>query len=403
MSAPASPSDLAARIADAHARRAPLRIRGAGTWLDAGRPCAGDPLDIGALAGIVEYTPGDLTITARAGTSLRELDRVTAAEGQWLGLDPAGAPEGTIGATVATASDGPLAIAFGRVRDLVLGLECITGTGEVTRVGGRVVKNVAGFDLVRLHTGAWGTLGVISEVTLRLRARPEVDRAFVVTGDERASLESRLAPLTDLPLAPLALELLDPALSAALGLARGTCLLVRLGGNAERVDAQQRALGALGDVREVDTAVFMRLAADEPSDALVARVSHERTRVAETFRHVLEFCGTHAQWEPLVRASLSRGLVRVVLPISSTRDDVAAANVDWPSFVRTIAPPGAHVSWERLPAEAWPHVPCAVADTISTGLRDALDPARVLNAGLLGEPARRADAVPRADARRVLA
>jgi glycolate oxidase FAD binding subunit len=386
MPTPASSSDLAARIADARARRAPLRIRGAGTWLDAGRPCTGESLDLSTHAGIVEYTPGDLTITARAGTTLAALEQVTAQHGQWLGLDPAGSPEGTIGATVATASDGPLAVAFGRVRDLVLGLECITGTGEITRVGGRVVKNVAGFDLVRLHTGAWGTLGVLSEVTLRLRARPEVDRAFVITGDERASLESRLAPLTDLPIAPLALELLDPALAASLGLERTTCLLVRLGGNADRVNAQERALAALGDVRPVDTALFARLAAEEPAQALVARVSHERTRVAETFRHVLEFCGTHAQWEPLVRASLLRGLVRVVLPVEPTRGDSAQLPMDWPSFVRTIAPPGAHVSWERLPAEAWPFVPTAVGDSISVGLRRALDPAHILNRGLLGEP-----------------
>src|SRR5439155_9619738 len=102
--------------------------------------------------GIVEYVPGDLTLTARAGTTLAEIRDATAAEQQWLALDPHGSDDGTIGATVATASAGPLATAFGTPRDLVLGVEFLTGGGALARGGGRVVKNVAGFDLVRLLT-----------------------------------------------------------------------------------------------------------------------------------------------------------------------------------------------------------------------------------------------------------
>jgi glycolate oxidase FAD binding subunit len=377
-----STADLAERIAAAHASRTPLRIRGAGTWLDAQRPCAGEPLDIAPHRGIVEYTPGDLTLTARAGTSLRELADATAAEGQWLGLEPFGSPDGTIGATIATASDGPLAVSYGRARDLVLGLECITGTGALIRAGGRVVKNVAGFDLVRLQVGAWGTLGVITEVTLRLRARPEVDRTVAIVADERAALEAWLAPLADLPLAPLAMELLDAPLADALGLPHGTALLVRLGGNADRVDAQRRSLAQVGDVLDVPTDGFARLAASEPAHALVARVTHERTRLPDTWRHVTASCRLHAAWQPRISASLARGLVRVALPL-----DADAPRIDdWGEFTRTLAPPGAHVAWERLPAEAWPQVPSAVGDRMSVGLRRALDPAHILNRGLLGEP-----------------
>lgn len=375
-------AELADRIAHAHATRTPLRIRGGGSWLHAGRPCAGAPIDLRPLSGVIDYEPGDLTLTAYAGTTLQELDRITGAERQWLAIDPPAAPSATIGATVATASDGPLASTFGRLRDLVLGLECITGTGERVRAGGRVVKNVAGFDLVRLHTGAWGTLGVITEVTMRLRARPEQDVLFAIYADDRTSLDRRLAPLVDLPIAPLALELLNAPLAASLGLAPRLCLLVRLGGNADRVAAQRSALDAVGDVQEVTPDTLTALNAGEPADHLVARITHEPSRLTETWRHVTAFCDAHAVWQPCLRGSIRRGLVRVSFPAQPTDAPSIGA---WAAFVRNIAPPGAHVTWEQLPAVAWPHVPCPVADRISTGLRRALDPAHILNRGLLGE------------------
>lgn len=157
----------------ARADKAPLRIVGGGTWLDAGRPVRSDrALELRSLVppAVVHYEPGDLTLTVSSTMTLAEIDRLVRAEGQWLALDPAGSASGTIGATVATASAGPLASAFGTPREQVLGVEVVTGRGEVIRAGGRVVKNVAGFDLTRLMTGAWGSLGVITEVTLRVRS-----------------------------------------------------------------------------------------------------------------------------------------------------------------------------------------------------------------------------------------
>jgi glycolate oxidase FAD binding subunit len=396
-------SDLAAQVARAHAAHTPLRIVGGASWLDANRPCEGEPLNVGEYAGIVEYVPGDLTLTARAGTTLAELHRRTAEHGQWLALDPSANERATIGATIATASDGPLAISMGRVRDLVLGVECITGSGEITRAGGRVVKNVAGFDLVRLHTGAWGTLGVITEVTVRLRARPDVDRAFVIAGDSRASLESRLAPLADLPIAPLALELLSSALAGTLGLHDGKCLLVRLAGNEDRVHAQAQALHALGDVREVPVSTFDALSAIEPPNALAVRVSHMPTLFASAWRHVAEHLDAHEYWQPLMRGSVTRGVIRVLIPFEQSATEYFAAHAlsrgadgtterttahaaDRAStFVRRIAPLGAHAAWERLPAEWWPFVDSPVNDRLSIGLRRALDPAHIMNRGLLGE------------------
>src|SRR4051812_43338113 len=178
VTAAVSPADalaVAATIRDARTTRTSLRIIGGGTWLDAGRPVHADAtLPLAAMRGITQYEPGDFTLTARAGTSLGEIADVAAREGQWLTLQPHGSHDGTIGATIATASWGPLAASYGTPRDHLLGCEIVTGIGEIVRAGGRVVKNVAGFDLSRLMTGAWGTLGAITEVTVRLRAQPEV-------------------------------------------------------------------------------------------------------------------------------------------------------------------------------------------------------------------------------------
>jgi glycolate oxidase FAD binding subunit len=373
---------LTAQVRDAHDTRTPLRVIGGGTWLDALRPCEGRALDVGEHRGVVEYTPGDLTLTARAGTTLDALRDLPAQHGQWIGLDPAARPGATLGATIATASDGPLATSLGRVRDIVLGLEYIDGTGERARCGGRVVKNVAGFDLVRLHTGAWGTLGVITEVTLRLRAMPAVDRTLVIAFDQRRALESVLAPLVDLPIAPLALELINGPLAGALGLAPADCLLVRVGGNATRVAGEESLLTALGNVEEAPDDVWERLQQLDPEHAIAARVSHMPTVISNTWRHVLEQCAQHQLWQPMLRASLSRGLVRLIIPnAASELPDGRSAH-----FVRILAPPGAHVSWERLPPHAWAQVPSPVADRLSVGIRDRLDPMRILNRGLLGEP-----------------
>jgi glycolate oxidase FAD binding subunit len=165
-------ADIAAAVRDAGSSGTSLRIVGRGTWLDAGSPVAATTrLTLADDSGIVSYVPGDLTITARAGTTLRELAQTLSEHDQWIALDPEGGEDVTIGATVATCSYGPSAMIFGTARDQLLGMTLVTGLGETIRPGGRVVKNVAGFDLTRLMTGAWGTLGVITEVTFRVRSR----------------------------------------------------------------------------------------------------------------------------------------------------------------------------------------------------------------------------------------
>lgn len=165
-------SEIAAVVRDAAATHSALRIVGQGTWLDAGSPVVANArLSLVDDSAIVAYVPDDLTVTARAGTTLRELRDTLATHDQWIALDPEGGVDVTIGATVATCSFGPAAAFFGTPRDQVLGMTVVLGTGEIIHAGGRVVKNVAGFDLTRLMIGAWGTFGVITEITLRVRSR----------------------------------------------------------------------------------------------------------------------------------------------------------------------------------------------------------------------------------------
>ena len=165
-------SEIASVIRDAASSQTALRIVGRGTWLDAGDPVAADrDISLADDAAIVAYAPDDLTVTARAGTTLRDLALALARRDQWIALDPDGGQDITIGATVATCSYGPAASQYGTARDQVLGMTVVLGTGDIVRPGGRVVKNVAGFDLTRLMIGAWGTLGVITEITLRVRSR----------------------------------------------------------------------------------------------------------------------------------------------------------------------------------------------------------------------------------------
>src|SRR5581483_5941433 len=230
--------------------RTGLRIAGSGTWLDAGRPSsATETLSMKELSGITQYVAGDLTLTALAGTSLEEIAAAAGANRQWLALDPRGTDAGSIGATIATASAGPLQTHFGKPRDLVLGVEFVTGAGVVARGGGRVVKNVAGFDLTRLMTGAWGTLGVLTEVTVRLHAKPAADVTLAICcEDGSASLDRVRTLLRRLPFTPFACEAVNQTMADHLdaGASSGAVVLVRLGGNHEAVAAQRTSLSELG-------------------------------------------------------------------------------------------------------------------------------------------------------------
>ena len=377
-------------IRDAQARRTGLRIIGAGRWLDAGRPVRAEgALSIAPLTGIVEYVPGDLTLTARAGTTLGEIARATGAHGQWLTLDPFGDDLGTLGATVATASSGPLATGFGTPRDIVLGAEFVTGTGAVVRAGGRVVKNVAGFDLVRLVTGAWGSLGALTEVTVRLRARPEVDTTVVVAvGASAENLADCTARLRALPFTPYAAEILNATLAGRLGIEPRTCLLARLGGSDDAVRAQRAALGAFGEIRDVTGPVWPALQGVEPAGSATLRLARLPSRFAETWLAATRL--TESFPDALLQGAPFRGVVRCVVPDVSTARDGGRGHVlggVQERLARALTAPfeGTRI-FERMPASIWrTFAPSAVTDRLSQGIKAAYDPLCLLNPGVLGD------------------
>ena len=174
-------------IRRAAATHAPVRVRGGGTKDFYGERLAGDVLDVRALAGIVDYAPTELVITARAGTPLDEIETTMDASGQMLAFEPPRfAPGGTLGGAIASGLSGPRRPYAGAARDVVLGVKVVDGTGRALAFGGRVMKNVAGFDVSRLMTGAMGTLGVITEVSLKCLPRPrhEATRLFELSADE---------------------------------------------------------------------------------------------------------------------------------------------------------------------------------------------------------------------------
>ncbi len=372
-----STAEVQDAVRDAAARGGALRIAGGGTWLRAGRPVAAPmTLSVLPLAGIVEYVPGDLTITAWAGTSLAQLDQVTAEHGQWVALDPSGARTGTLGASVATASCGPLAASFGTPRDVVLGVQCVTGDGEIVHGGARVVKHVAGFDLVRLVTGAWGTLGVLTMLTLRLRARAPSEATYAVTLGA-ASVGDWVAAYRTASVSALAAELLSGPTAAALGVGRAPVALVRVSGNEEAVAAQEQALRHLGPVTEVSASIWATLAASDPRAPVAAlRLSHRSARIAEVWDAAMDLA--RGVPDSIVHATIDRGVVRVVLPHVEEADLLTRLE-------RPTAMTCARV-FEVLPAQLWSRLaPRAATDPLSTRVRAAFDPERRLNPGILGE------------------
>jgi glycolate oxidase FAD binding subunit len=160
-------------VRDAFRRRAPLVIHGGNTKAFYGRMIQGEPLDVRPHCGVVNYEPTELVITARAGTKLTEMESLLAQTGQMLPFEPPhfGA-NATVGGCVAAGLSGPRRPFAGAVRDNLLGVEIINGKGERLRFGGEVMKNVAGYDLSRLMAGALGTLGVLLQVSLKVLPRP---------------------------------------------------------------------------------------------------------------------------------------------------------------------------------------------------------------------------------------
>ena len=229
------------------AREAGSRLLPAGrkTWLGAGGWArdGGTVVSTSQLDTVHHYEPADLTLTAGAGIGLDHLAKIVEPNRQWLPFDAPGSDAGTLGAAVASGTTGPLRTRYGATRDNVLGLEVVTGDGRTLRIGGRVVKNVAGYDLVRLFTGSRGSLGIITRVSVRLFPIPEADETlrFACEPSEAVAM-ARTVCMSEAPVASA--ELVEEEEGGA---DRAMVLAVRLlGGPDEVEESRRRICAALG-------------------------------------------------------------------------------------------------------------------------------------------------------------
>jgi glycolate oxidase FAD binding subunit len=214
---PTSEAELCATLQTIAASGAPIDCQGNGTKRHHGPAVATSArrVSVSGLDAVVAYEPNDLVVAVQVGMRLGELQRRLAAHNQWLPIDPPYA-DATLGGIIASNSAGPRRLGYGTIKDYILGMRTANATGIVTKSGGRVVKNVTGYDLHRLHVGAFGTLGVLVEVNLKVVPRPDVVGVVVLGFSSLAEAHRRLLEIAASSLRPVALEAVDGVVAQAL-------------------------------------------------------------------------------------------------------------------------------------------------------------------------------------------
>lgn len=212
---------------------------GAGTWLEMGNaPTKADLLvSTSRMNRVLEYEPADLTATVEAGAALEAFNLAARANNQFIPLDSFGDPASTLGAIVATSAAGPMRCAYGTPRDWVIGMRVVQADGQITKAGGKVVKNVAGYDLCKLYTGSFGTLGIIGELSFKLRALPSAERSLAFFGRTHRELSDIAGRILDSDVSPTALEMVSNGSTIPDG-ASGPAMVVRFLNDPEAIDVQ---------------------------------------------------------------------------------------------------------------------------------------------------------------------
>lgn len=247
---PSTPAELGALIADALQTGGKLRVRGGGSKDSCGAPTPAVPvLDMRGFAGVSDYDPPELVLSAGAGTPLDEIQALVASEGQMLAFDPFdhgrlfGNAHGraTIGGIVAAGVSGSRRLSGGAARDHLLGFEAVSGSGKAFKAGAKVVKNVTGFDLSKLMAGSWGRLVALTSVTLKVVPRPEASRTLCVCGLDPAGAIRVMARAVGSPAGVVAAAHLPDSQN-------GAATLFRIDGFPEALDARTETLRArVGD------------------------------------------------------------------------------------------------------------------------------------------------------------
>jgi glycolate oxidase FAD binding subunit len=393
MMTPATEIELAEKVKAATGH---LRIEGGGTR-PIGRHIEADVLSTSALSGITLYEPGALTLVAQAGTPIAEIEAALDAENQRLAFEPmdhrtllgtTGAP--TIGGVVSGNVSGPRRIAVGACRDHALGVRFVDGSGIVTKNGGRVMKNVTGYDLVKLLTGAHGTLGVLSEVSLKVLPKPETVATLVL---HDLSLAQSIA-----------------AMSAALGspyeitgaATHGTQTCLRIEGFEASVTYRtgklRDVLGACGDVEVIGadkSTVLWRDIADVSAfrdHTAVTKVSLKPSAAAAFAAAHTEAFGADIMLDwggGLMWVGVSDQHIKEMASKSETSSAVEAIGQMHAAIQTAAASEQGHATLAKAPLTVrqsvsvfQPENPTITA--LSQGLRAKFDPRGILNAGLMG-------------------
>ena len=297
---PRSREELASLLASATEAGLAVVPQGSRTALDLGRPVDryDIALDMRGLDGIVDYEPADMTVQVGAGMTLRALRAHLAEHGQYLPADPPPGDDVTIGGLLATARPGAWRGHMPAARDLVIGMEVALADGSLVRSGGRVVKNVSGYDLHRLHTGALGTLGVIVEASFKLVPLPPAIRSFAVRRQSVREAARLAIELRDAALPARALSVLAPEAATRLGLPDDAHVLLELAGYESALDAATTRIrevaegsgGGLGDAPPGAWDALRDLAGS--TDGVVLRLGVPATRIAATIEAARGLRGT---------------------------------------------------------------------------------------------------------------
>lgn len=380
---PTSSDEVSEILKTAFANGRSVVPRGSGACIEAGNPITRTDLSIRttSLKRIIEHEPADLIASAEAGVTLSELNSELAKRGQWLPLDPPDDGSATLGGVVATGLSGAQRIGYGSPRAFVIGMKVILADGTLIKMGGRVVKNVAGYDLCKLFTGSYGTLGVITELTFKLRPLPQKTATIAAQGTrERLLAGAREIIATNL--LPVAIELISPSLARAMEFSDNgdSLLLIRFAGLERTVPHQiSSALRLLsgychnvGPLEDDDENAWRQVAAIPSCFAgkISCRVSVPSTELSR----LLKSAPSDSYWHAGVD-----GRLRLML----AEDDQAVESLQ---HARTEAESvGGSLIIERAPAviksriDAWGNL--GMRGELMKRIKEQLDPTNVLSPG----------------------
>ena len=286
-------------------------------------------LSTARLNRVVEHAVGDFTVTVEAGLRLSDLSEMLAKEGQFLAVDPAFPDQATVGGIVATADTGSLRQRYGGLRDMLIGVQFVRYDGELAHAGGRVVKNVAGYDLMKLMIGGYGTLGVLSELTFRLYPAQAVSRSLMLTGAieaiAQAAAEIRLSGIT-----PVAFDIVTPEKSSA---QKGLVSLVtRFQGIAAGVEEQSEQLGKIANKyflttqqldKTADADYWQAASTWVKSDTVLCKVGMKPSAIALLVEELKESSGAQ------VKLHGNSGLGWVQWPAAPNDGDDIKKEIEW--------------------------------------------------------------------------